>query len=305
MPLALPTLTAAEACARYEAIRPRLPAARFPAAFREARDLSEIAREIDAFVLDGFGVLNVGEGPVPGAAARVAALQEMGKTVVVLTNGATHPVTGPLAKYAKFGMTFAPEDIVSSRDALAGALAARRDGLLWGFAAMPDSEIGRLAPSALLLGDDPADYDRAEGFVLLSANAWDARRQALLRAALTARPRPVLVGNPDLVAPREDGLSLEPGFHAHALLDETGAVPEFYGKPFPEAFRLAAARLPAGTDPRRVAMVGDTLHTDILGGAAQGWRTVLVKRHGLLRDLDHVALIRETGIVPDWVVETT
>lgn len=305
MPLALPTLTAAEACARYEAIRARLPAARFPASFLSARDLSEIAAEIDAFVLDGFGVLNVGEGPVPGAAERVRALQAMGKTVIVLTNGATHPVAAPLAKYATFGMTFAPEDIVSSRDALAAALAARTDGLLWGFAATPDSEIGRLAPRALPLGDDPAAYERAEGFVLLSANDWDAGRQALLRAALSARPRPVLVGNPDLVAPREGGLSLEPGFHAHALWDETGVVPVFYGKPFPEAFALAAARLPPGTDPARVAMVGDTLHTDILGGAAQGWRTVLVRRHGLLRDLDHGALIRETGITPDWVVETT
>jgi HAD superfamily hydrolase (TIGR01450 family) len=305
MPPAYPALSAADACARYEAIRPRLPAAAFPPAFRTARDLSEIAGEIDAFVLDGFGVLNVGEAPVPGAAARVAALQAAGKTVLVLTNGATHPVAAPVAKYAKFGMNFAPSDVVSSRDALADALAARSDGLLWGFAAMPDSEIGALAPGAVLLGDDPADYGRVSGFVLLSANAWGPARQALLRAALAARPRPLLVGNPDLVAPREDGLSLEPGFHAHALWDETGVAPAFYGKPFPEAFRLAAARLPKGIDPRRVAMVGDTLHTDILGGAAQGWRTVLVKRHGLLRDLDHAALIRETGIVPDWVAETT
>jgi ribonucleotide monophosphatase NagD (HAD superfamily) len=202
-------------------------------------------------------------------------------------------------------MRFAAADVVSSRDALAAALAARTGGVVWGFAAMPDSDIARLAPGALLLGDEPADYARADGFALLSANAWTAGRQALLRAALLARPRSVLVGNPDLVAPREDGLSLEPGFHAHRLWDETGVVPEFYGKPFPHVFRLAAARLPPGIDPRRVAMVGDTLHTDILGGAAQGWRTVLVKRHGLLRDLDHVALIQETGIVPDWVIETT
>jgi HAD superfamily hydrolase (TIGR01450 family) len=304
-PLPFPTLTPAEACARYEAVRDRLPAARFPSDFAAVPDLSALADEIDAFVLDGFGVLNVGEAPVPGAAARLAALRALGKRLIVLTNGATQPVGAAVAKYARFDMPFAPEDVVSSRDALALALAAAPAGMVWGFAATAASAIETLAPGAIPLGDDPGAYDRAEGFALLSANDWTARRQALLVAALAARPRPLLVGNPDLVAPREDGLSLEPGFFAHAAQDATGVAAVFHGKPFPDVFDLAAARLPAGIDPRRVAMVGDTPHTDILGGAARGWRTVLVRRHGLLRTLDAAALIAETGITPDFVAETT
>ncbi|MFN3615161.1 MAG: HAD-IIA family hydrolase [Rubrimonas sp.] len=301
----LPTMDAAAACARYEAVRDRLPRAVFPDGWRAAADLQAVADAFDAFVLDGFGVLNVGEAPVPGAAARMAALRAMGKTLIVLSNSATHPTAAMATKYARFGIDFAPRDIVSSRDALAAALAAWPDPLRWGFAATPESRIEALAPGAILLGEDPAGYDAAEGFALLSANAWGPARQALLVEALKRRPRPVLVGNPDLVAPREGGLSLEPGFYAHALQDETGVAPVFHGKPFADAFALAAARLPAGIDPRRVAMVGDTLHTDILGGAAQGWRTILVRAHGLLKDLDHARLIAETGITPDFVVETT
>lgn len=297
-------ISAAEACARYEAVRGRLPSARFPDRPETAPDLAALADRFDAFVLDGFGVLNIGAAPVPGAPERVAELRALGKSVIVLTNSATRDAAATVEKYAGLGIAFAPQDVVSSRDALTRALDARPPRL-WGFAATPASKIERLAPGALRLGDDPADYARAEGFALLSADEWGHARHALMAQALKARPRPVLVGNPDLVAPREDGLSLEPGFYAHALQDEAGVAPEFHGKPFADAFALAAARLPAGLDPRRVAMVGDTLHTDILGGAAQGWRTVLVRAHGLMRDLDHLRLIAESGIVPDFIVETT
>lgn len=300
---AAPRMDAARACARYEAVRARLPAARFPARAARARSLAEIAEAIDVFVLDGFGVLNVGERAVPGAVERIAALQAAGKRCVVLTNGATLPTRIARKKYDRFGFAFGPEDVVSSRDAMAAAVAARPP-MLWGFAATEDAAIEEIAPGALLLGDDPEPYERAEAFALLSANAWTPARQALLLGSLKARPRPVVVGNPDLVAPREDGLSLEPGFFAHEIADATGVAPAFYGKPFPEVFAIAAARIGAH-DPARVAMVGDTLHTDILGGAARGWRTVLVLNHGLLRTLDADRLIGESGIVPDFVVETT
>ncbi len=298
-------MDAAAACARYEAIRARLPAAIFPDSARRIADLSEAADAFDAFVLDGFGVLNVGEAAIPGAPARIAALRAMGKRLIVLTNGATRPVAATVAKYRAMGFDFTASDIVSSRDALAQALAARDDRLLWGFAATEQSALDELAPRTILLGDDAAAYDAAEGFALLSGDAWTPARQALLLAALRRRPRPVLVGNPDLVAPREDGLSLEPGLHAHALWDATGRPCAFYGKPFANAFDLVRAKLGPDIAPQRIAMVGDTLHTDILGGAAAGWRTILVRAHGLLKDLDADALIRQTGLTPDFIAETT
>ena len=58
-------------------------------------------------------------------------------------------------------------------------------------------------------------------------------------------------------------------------------------------------------DPQRIAMVGDTLHTDILGGAVAGWKTVLVTGLGLMRDLDVERGIEVSGIRPDYIVQTT
>lgn len=289
---------------RYEEVRPRLPRAAFPAISRRIGDLGDLAGAIDVFVLDGYGVLNVGASAVPGAPERVAALQAAGKRVLVLTNGATRPARDRLATYRALGFDLSEADMISSRDALAAAMAGRRD-LRWGFAATADSEIEAIAPRATLLGDDPGAYAAADGFALVSAGAWNRKRQDLLLAALRQRPRPVLVGNPDLVAPREDGLSAEPGAYAHEIADRTGIAPEFHGKPFPDVFRMAAARIGPGVDPHRIAMVGDTLHTDVLGGAAMGWRTVLVMKHGLMQAADPDRLHEISDIRPDFIADTT
>ena len=74
---------------------------------------------------------------------------------------------------------------------------------------------------------------------------------------------------------------------------------EGYGKPFVPAFELALSRLGRAADRRdRIAMVGDGLYTDILGGLAAGLGTVLVTSYGLLKDLDWRAWVARTGISP-------
>jgi len=295
---------AAWALRRYEEVRHRLPGARFPVRTREAGNLGDLLGEIDVFVLDGYGVLNVGTGAVPGAVARMADLRAAGKRLFVLTNGATYSHALTVQRYARLGYDFAPAEVISSRDALARGLAGRA-GLRWGFAATSESAVTELAPAGFLLGDDQADHEAAEGFVLLSTGDWNARRHALMAASLARAPRPVLVGNPDLVAPREDGLSLEPGSHAHDLADQTWVEPEFFGKPFGNAFALVAERIGPGVPAERIAMVGDSPHTDILGGAAMGWRTVLVRGHGLVQGMSRAEIEGLSDIRPDFSVRTT
>lgn len=52
-----------------------------------------------------------------------------------------------------------------------------------------------------------------------------------LVSRLKSRPCPVLIGNPDLVAPREDGLSIAPGFFGHDILDRTNCGVHFSANP--------------------------------------------------------------------------
>ena len=74
--------------------------------------------------------------------------------------------------------------------------------------------------------------------------AGTRRLQRRLTETLRRKPRPLVVANPDLVAPREGGLTLEPGLYAHDLADALGLHPRWFGKPFPDAFDEARNRLP-------------------------------------------------------------
>ena len=118
------------AFARYEAVRGRLVHADFPPSSEPVADVAAVADRFDAFVLDAFGVLNVGETAVPGAVARIAQLRAAGKRLVVLTNGATQSRAEALAKYRKLGFDFTAEEVVASRDLAAAALRGR-GGLIW------------------------------------------------------------------------------------------------------------------------------------------------------------------------------
>ena len=53
---------------------------------------------------------------------------------------------------------------------------------------------------------------------------------------------------------------------------------------------------------RHVAMIGDSLHTDILGGGAAGMQTVLLTGYGLFAAGGADDMIDACGITPDWVV---
>ncbi|MGL4235819.1 HAD-IIA family hydrolase [Tabrizicola sp.] len=295
-------LTTDQAFARYEEVRPRLPAASFPATSHHAETLAHVADRWDGFILDAFGVLNIGDTPIPGAVARMAELRAMGKKLCVLTNAASYPRSEALRKYHRLGFDFTQDEVVSSRDIAAAALSRIADGAHWGAIAAEGDSFADL-PARITDLNDTADWSGIEAFLCLSTARWTPQIHAKLLRAMEANPRPLLVANPDLVAPREGGLSTEPGFWAHDIADRTGATLHWCGKPFPDAHLEAAAR--TGLAPNRLAMVGDTLHTDVLGGRAAGMGTVLITAHGLFAGRETAPYIAASGIVPDVIVTTT
>ncbi len=294
---------AKEAFLRYEEIRPRLPTATYPAASRHLPTLSQAADLWDGFVLDAFGVLNVGETAIPGAMARMAELRARGKRLCVLTNAASYTRPELLAKYHRLGFDFTLSEVVSSRDVATARITTLWPGAHWAAIAAAGDTFADIPARVTDATLHPNAFDTADAILFLSSTRWTPDLQERLAGALSRNPRPVVVANPDLVAPREDGLSLEPGLYAHDLIDRLGTEVHWFGKPFAEGFADVAERV--GLPPDRLAMVGDTLHTDVLGGAAAGMGTVLVTRHGLFRGLDPAPYIAASGILPDVIVETT
>ena len=284
--------------------RARLPAPARKGRAEPAASLLALADHYDAFILDGYGVINVGPEPIPGIGDAIRALRAAGREVMVLTNGAGRPSRQTARRYAGWGLEFPERRVVSSRDALEASLAARPRPGLWGVMALPDSELETLPVDTAFLEDDEEIYRCATGFILIRSEGWSIARHMLLVRALHESPRPVLVANPDVSAPYPDErYSAEPGYWALRIEAETGVRCEPYGKPFAPAFELALSRLGgAGVRRERVAMVGDGLYTDILGGLAAGLGTVLVTDHGLLKGIDWRARSARAGIVPDHVI---
>ena len=285
---------------RYQEIRHRLPVATFQNVPRAADGVQVLGANFDVFIFDSFGVLNIGESPVSGAAVAIDALRRAGKQVRVLTNAASLPRSENTKRFADMGFDFTDAEIVTSRMVLSESLADYDPDMLWAV----------VAPEASLIDELPCRVtplvgtalDQADGFIMLSSHGWTQRRQDELAAALHARPRPLLIGNADIAAPREEGFSLQAGAWAHELADTLGIAPRFFGKPYVDIFNAVLSRVPAGTTPDRILMIGDTLHTDILGAAAMGMKTALVTDHGVLGGMDIDACIAESGIRPDYVL---
>ena len=283
--------------------------ARLPAPVRKGRaepapDLLALVDRYDAFILDGYGVINLGPEPIPGIAETVGALRAAGREVMVLTNGAGRPSRHTARRYAGWGLDIPQRLVVSSRDALEASLTAQPRPGLWGVMALPDSELETLPVETALLEDDEEIYRCAAGFIFIRSGGWNIARHMRLAQALRESPRPVLVANPDISAPYPGArYSAEPGYWALRIEAETGVRCEPYGKPFGPAFELALSRLGgAGARRERVAMVGDGLYTDIVGGLVAGLGTVLVTDHGLLKGFDWEARAARAGIFPDHVI---
>lgn len=297
-------MTSAEAAFdAYEAVRHRLPSVEVAnGGYQRAETLAEIADRFDVFLLDAFGVLNIGEAAIPGTPERVKALKAAGKRVLVVSNAAGFPHSALLEKYSRLGYEFAPDEVVTSRVTLLEGLNGRQD-MHWGLMATRSTGLRDLEGLHLTyLEEDPEPYDKVDGVLMIGSAVWTEERQSLLEAALAKRPRPVLVGNPDIVAPRETGFSVEPGHFAHRLADKTEIIPEFFGKPFSNIYDIAFERL-GEVDRSRVLMVGDSLHTDILGARHVGISSALISHYGFFAGQDAEAAVSAAGIVPDFIVE--
>lgn len=287
--------------AAYESQRDILPEANFPAEYECHDDLEPLTWRYDAFFFDAFGVLNVGETAIDGAAQRVSEVRQAGRRVLIVSNAAGVPLDALCQRYRRLGFDFSRDEIVSSRVALIHYL-QDQPARHWGIIAPAGADVSDLGVEAGNLLERPDLFDRVDGFILLSSTGWTGALQQRLLDSLAAHDRPVLLANPDLAAPREYGFSVEPGQIARTLRHHTACEPLAFGKPYRLIFDLALKRLPETVVPERVLMIGDTLHTDVLGGCSAGLCTALVTANGASASLDWREAIRSTGIVPHHVL---
>ena len=198
---------------RYQQVSERIPQTRTDAVVIDINSLADIADDICAFVFDAFGVLNRGTTLIEGADQRVQELRSQGSHIRILTNAASYDHVGAVAKFKALGLSVKDEEIITSRQAAIAHLDKRN----WGVIAAPEDTLEDIAVPTVSLGNNAEQYDEVDGFLFLSSTGWTEERQHTLTDTLTRHPRPVVIANPDLVAPRDNGFSIEPGYYGCLL----------------------------------------------------------------------------------------
>lgn len=273
---------------------------------RLVSSLLDVADEFDVLLLDGFGVLNVGAQAIDGMPEVINQLVNQGKPAFVLTNGATFPVAVNAVRYPKWGYNIPVEQVVSSRNAVEHAVPSHplsTRGKTWGVIGSPNYDPSTLLVKSVYLTSE--NVDSVDGIIFLGTMEWSKEQHAWLLESLAKRPRPVLIGNPDVCAPLAEAFTVEPGSYALDIQAIDGVDVHFFGKPFQLCYALSFNKIievVGSIDPQRVLMVGDTLHTDILGGNTFGMKTALMADYGFLRGRDPYPYIEESGITPDFIV---
>ncbi len=246
--------------------------------------IEELMEHYSVLLLDSFGVLVDGSGPLPGAAELVAELNSRAKPYYVLTNDASMLPASRAMRYQSMGLDIAEERVITSGALLKGYFAAHRlAGARCLVLGPPDSACyvqeagGQVVPYAedfdvLVIGDQ-------SGFEFLET--VNAVLSALFRKLDRQEKVHLVLPNPDLIYP-EGSQSFGIASGSVALVFEAALALRYpgrpdlafarLGKPFPAIYAEALRR--SGT--RDMVMLGDQLETDIRGARDFGLDSVLV-----------------------------
>lgn len=241
-------------------------------------NISQIADQFDAIVLDQWGVLHDGTTPYDGAIDALATLSDNGVRLAVLSNSGKRSDLN-IARIADKGFPPSLFDCVMTsgealwQDVFAGYLLGRRAYVV---SAKPSDAFDWAVGLDMSFTPKLSEAD----FVLIMGLPEDddaPSQQDLdqLRDDIIARKLPVYCSNPDRTSPRAGGaLAVSPGALAHAIADAGGDV-KFYGKPHRPVFRAIEKAM--NIAPDRCIMVGDSLEHDISGAAKAGWSTLFIR----------------------------
>ncbi len=270
--------------------------------------LENILDNFDALLLDAFGVLNVGSSLVPGIIKTLEKARQKNITLMVVTNGASFDSSKKRDQLSSLGLEFSNEEIISSREVAEIFLSLNRPKEPLGVLGNGGSYLNISKLDCIELEPDIDMFDKMNSFILLGTLQWDTIWQEILFNSLKSNPRPLFVANPDLIAPQDRSFSLEPAYYVSLLLKNGIHLPFWLGKPFPTIFELAISRvneLSGRNIPlSRIGMVGDTLHTDILGANSFGLKSILMTNHGFFKNTNVGSIIKKTNITPDYIVES-
>ena len=242
--------------------------------------------DVDTVFLDLDGCVWFGSQLADGAIELVRDLRASGRKVGFLTNTSNHGTPHVVAKLQRLGIEATVDDVTMPVDSLAEHPRMRARPRVWFFG---PADMRQAVAAVTQIAETPDDAE----LVVLGRDTSLTYGDLTDALHVLVRGGGLLAFNVDPRVPVEGGRMLPgTGAIAAALSYASGVQPEVVGKPAPVFFEAAMRRF--GTTPERAVMIGDTLDSDIAGGAGVGMRTVLVGRAS--------PSTRDPAPVPDYAV---
>ena len=261
---------------------------------------------------DAYGVIKNYKGLIPGIEKTFDWLNEQRKSFYIITNDASRSPELLAASYQKGGLHhITPDRVISSGMLAKEFLDLKVKKGLVAYLGTEDSAHYIEHPGLDTLPLQQMNEDNINditALVLLDDEGFDWM-DGLNKAVnlLRRRPIPAIIANPDGAYPmskRDIGIAI--GGLAYMVEKITGRKFIRFGKPDSQIFMFAweyIIQQHPGITKKDILMVGDTLHTDILGGTKFGLDTVLVLTGNLLPE-DYESRIFSTGITPTFICES-
>jgi HAD superfamily hydrolase (TIGR01457 family) len=224
---------------------------------------------VDGLVCDLDGVVYKGDEAIPRSPEAISRLRSCGVSVVFCTNNSRSTVAQYLSKLGRLGIDASEDEVLTSATVTGEELARR------GFAGASAFVIGGEGVKAALAkaGIRQSGPGDTVDLVVVGID-FDFDYDAMRRAALAVRDGARFIAtNDDAALPTPSGLWPGAGAIVAAIEKASGKKAEVMGKPHSPMMEAAARRLRACVN---IAVVGDRPETDLAGGAARNWTTILV-----------------------------
>jgi phosphoglycolate/pyridoxal phosphate phosphatase family enzyme len=254
----------------------------------------KLADVFDHFLIDLDGVVYIGDKPIVGAIETLETLRSLRKSVVFLTNDPRGSSREYAEKLNSMGIQASPQDVITSAMAIANYIKEhyqlnQKKAYVIGSRALKE-EIEQIGLK-LTQGEEAKKAD----FVIVGGHPEFNYEEMKLATLAVRNGAYFFATNRDPTFPTAEGLVPATGAILASIEFASGKRAITAGKPEPTMFEVAKKLL---SSQERIAIIGDRLDTDIIGGKRAGIATIFVLSGSGDRDE-----LSKSQITPDYVID--
>jgi len=252
-------------------------------------------KEIECFVFDMDGTIYLGNTLIQGALQLIENLQRNKTQFFFFTNNSSKSPEEYVKKLSLLGFQGIDRShILTSGDVMIHYLKAHFDEPKIYLAGTPELEEQFINAGIMLLSADTLTADA----VVIGFDTTFCFEKAVAACRLISKGTPFLATNIDKICPLENGGFLpDCGSICRMIENATGVLAKFTGKPYMETVQYILDM--AKSAPKKTAIVGDRLYTDIATAAAGGIIGIAVLSGEVtLEEID------KSHICPDYILHS-